>query len=450
MDNENLFFASLLKDGSAAGLRGIERSYFDEYWVKVLDFVVGFVQEQGKLPHSSTVAEKFSLVWDIPQESAHYYADKLRQNALRIFVEDGLDKRVSKPLEDKNAALALEGAKEVIAEAARNFQPATTGLILEELSHNVSFRERDYFLRKAAKGQTGIPLPFPTIQNALGGFRAGELWFVLARPAIGKTFVSVVVATYLRSMGYRVLFVSMETPPEGALPREPNHRIVAGKCIQCFMQAPDPASACEAATVPRQMLSIRFDAVNARVSYNRLLRGELSEQEEERFLAYCKSLSQSGSPNGGQVRVVAAPAINSVMDLDMEMTSYRPDIVIWDSAYLAIRGHDKKESAASFVLDMKRLFNKTGTPALVTWHFNREVDEDAEDASYNDAMYTDEVGRVANVLLGLFRPERFERANEALWRVLKTRDGSRLNGVKTKFSVKDEIDFSDLGEHLDN
>jgi hypothetical protein len=263
---------------------------------------------------------------------------------------------------------------------------------------------------------------------------------------MGKTWVMVVLATWFWQMGLKVLFVSMETPPEGTLPRDPRHRVLHGFCLRCYSRGASPDDICPAASIPAQQLSIRFDAIGARLSAWRLLKGLLTPHEERSLQQYYERLSTGEMP-WGDLRIVAAPYVATAVDLQMEIIEHQPDVVLLDSWYLAVEeGQRKNEMAGALVRDTKRIIEPLGVPCIVSWHLNRDVKEEALNASINEAILTDEIARIPDVVLGIFRPPEYQQAGEALWRGMKVRDGIAMRELKTHFRMKDEVNFAEIGE----
>lgn len=56
-----------------------------------------------------------------------------------------------------------------------------------------------------------VPVPYADLRSLLdGGFRAGEVVIVAARPAVGKTVVATEISRHAALKGYRTVFVSLE------------------------------------------------------------------------------------------------------------------------------------------------------------------------------------------------------------------------------------------------
>lgn len=449
MNPEADFFSALLHRGVPADLRAVDRAHLTPAWHPMYDWIAEFLRGHGKLPHADTVSQAFSYPFFPANEAIAYYAKAIRENAMRVALESGLSEKVVPSLEGRQAVTALEGAKAVISDVAARFREKDRGLVLPDISSNVDVRRRDYINRRASGDRLGLPTPWRAVTYATGGFLPGDAWAIIARPGVGKTWSAIAITVFLWQLGYRALFVSNETPPQSGLPRSPLHRVVGGRCIRCFATGVNPQEQCPAALTPRQRLTVRFDAVAARVSGWRLMKGILTPGEERQLSMYYRMCENPHVHGWGDLRIVGAPAINSVADLEMEIIEYQPDIVIWDSAYLAASSYvdvQKRDQPSELVKDFKRMLERVAVPGLVTWHFNRDVEEDALAASQNDVAFTDEMPKLFEVMLGLFRPPEVADAGEAVFTSLKVRDGIAMRALKTHFKMKDQINFAEIGD----
>lgn len=70
-----------------------------------------------------------------------------------------------------------------------------------------------------SKGDPGIPTGFERIDEITSGFHAGEIWFVAARPRIGKTSLAVNVMRKVAELDKHVLFFTLEMPKRNILNR---------------------------------------------------------------------------------------------------------------------------------------------------------------------------------------------------------------------------------------
>jgi hypothetical protein len=446
VDAEGSFFTALLKSTNAQALRHIDREHLTEHYRGVYDWVLEFFRANNGLPRWETVDNQFPrLLTPEAPEDPGFYAQAIRDNAMRLAMEDGFQEHVVTPLSEGRARPALEGAQKVITDLKRTFRDDDERAVLD-IRANVEARMADYRLRKLSQGILGYPSPWVALTQATGGLQPADVACILARPSIGKTWGMVLWACFLWQRRFRILFASQETPPQTRKSRDYRHRVIAGVCLHCYQRDQDPNAECTASRIDRQRLTVRFDAIGARLSAWRLWKGCLTPQEErklERYYAACADPAK-----WGDLKIVAPPYVRNIVDLELEIQQFQPDIVFWDSAYMAIppgSARDLSSRAGQFVHDTKRLAERMSIPIVVSWHFNREVDEKATDASMGDAILTDEVARVWDTEVGLFRPQDLLDAGEAAWRTLKTRDGVQMPLLKTYFKMKDEIDFREIG-----
>ena len=221
--------------------------------------------------------------------------------------------------------------------------------MLEDIGANVDERMAAYQWAELGRGVLGIPLPWPAIMRATGGMRDGEVWGLFARENKGKSWVLIYLANWLHQRGYNVLFISMETPPHAPKYRSSKHRVIRETCTRCYATNVDPEEDCPATTVRRQQLTERFDAAGAGISAWRMLKKILRPDEMGRLKAYYEALKAPQNYGWGRLKIVSAPHIRTVADVDAEMQTFQPDIVLWDSAYVAAQQTERRklETAAS-------------------------------------------------------------------------------------------------------
>jgi hypothetical protein len=431
--SEQYYFAALLHAGDAGALRLVDPERdLSTAWQAVYAWIVAFQRERGALPKPLTVSGQFSIALDKPPESAGYYASIVSRNVKRARLEEELSQKVVPRLEGHDPDGAIAATAEAIGQVRSEFpEPNDARAYLANMGVNVGERWLDYQFRTQHGDMLGLPLPWASITRMTLGMQPGEAWAFVARPGVGKSWMAIALAVYLWQMGYRVLFASMETPPRNAIPRSPRTRARLGSW----------------ADVARQRLTLRIDAIGARVSAWRLLNGKLNPYEVAQYQRYLKMCEAEGSNGWGALRVVSTPRVRTIGQLEQEANEFEPDLVIWDSAYIAIpRGSATKRTdlAGLFLEDCKATFERLGVPGLLTWHFNREVKENDTEASLNDIALTDDMPRLFDAIFFLFRTAEMQAAGEALWRSGKIRDGVGMPELRTRLEVKRSIDFSEI------
>jgi len=447
LNNEARFFGVVFNTRSIMDLKRVRMEHLSEPYQKMYEWAWECVRQQGCLPGIDAAVYYFQgLVDQTATSDAEIYAQGIWDNATRQQIESSVMDKVATPLKDGRTQEAVDGLFEAASDLRRDFRRDPGGSLLD-YETNTDERLAAYELRKKARKAgvvVGMPTPFLDLTRITQGLQPGDLWAIASRPNMGKSWAAVLFATHLYQLRYRVLFVSGETPPQGNKPRDTRHQVVNNMCIRCFEKGVSDSKQCPAAEIARQRLTIRFDAVGARVSARRLLGAHLTPPEEEALRLYYQRAATPGYY--GDLRITARPHVRTIDDLMAEVYQWQPHMVVWDSAYRGMKKKHKKRSdnAAELVLDIKSLAEDAGVPFLITWHFNREVREKDKDASQNYTSETDELPKVSDVVMGMFRPQKIYDAGECIWRPLKVRDSERPPGFKTMLEVAETIDFSPI------
>lgn len=144
-----------------------------------------------------------SFVWGLTStaavvSSAAYYADIVRKHALR------------RRLATAGAALAaLESSQDAgeVADRARRLVEEAIGSTGARIRYVADILP-DVIARMESK-DVFVPSPWPSLNEAIGGFRPGAVYVVAARPGVGKTVIAAQIAARLAEEG-RVAFSSLE------------------------------------------------------------------------------------------------------------------------------------------------------------------------------------------------------------------------------------------------
>jgi len=433
--SEANYIAAVLHSGDSKGLRAIDPERdLTGAWLKVYQWIIAFKQEHNRLPRAETVGAQFMVNLAEPPESADVYAAMIQRQAKRTHLEEQLTAEVVPHLEAQDPDKALDATAQAVSRVKQLFpEKDDSRSYLKSLASSVDERWRDYEFRAQAQGDIGLPFPWPTMTRLTMGMQPGEALAIVARPNVGKSWALITIGTFLWQLGYKVLFVSQETPPRSGIAKTERARARLGAY----------------ADVPRQRLTQRFDAIAARISAWRFLNGQLNPEELDRYKRYLEICRDPQAAGWGTLRIVSSPLVRNIGHLDQFASEFEPDIILWDSAYLAIeRGkhsNNKRTDAAGYFLeDCKLLFERLGVPGVLTWHFNRNVDEDDTHAGQGDISLTDDMPRLFDVIMGLFRTPEMVDAGEAIWRSLKIRDGVNIPELRTRFEIKRHIAFDEI------
>jgi hypothetical protein len=171
---------------------------------------------------------------DDPEAEAWWLADKLIERYAKNGVNEMLLQTAQMVTEDPKRALkALQAA---VYDANQVVSPRN---IRSDMSDYEARRQR--YQERLLKREAGIPLGLEEIDEHTGGMRPGELWTVGAYSAVGKTMFLLYVASAARKAGYQPIIYSLE--------------------------------------MPKEEIEERIDAMLSGVSYDRLSRSRLTDEE---------------------------------------------------------------------------------------------------------------------------------------------------------------------------
>jgi len=403
MDIDSYYIGTLLDQGDPKQLKGVKKDLFDEEWQGVYQYVVGFLKKYGRLPRIETVAAQKGVEIEVGSEPIKYYADELRNRSIKNAMSNGLRKGVFSSLDQDDVPGAFRGLKGVVADLSRRFYAsADTGAV--SLRGNVQERAAYYRERKSLKGVLGLETPWPTLTRVTAGWQGGDVIVFTARPEIGKTWLSLITAVFTALQGHRVLFASMEMKPK--------------------------------------KVGIRMDAIGARISSDRFRRGVLSAEEEERLKVWYKRCLKDGSM--GEFFAYGPADVESIVDLELKILEDKPDLVIWDSYYLASETPDWKDMA-QLTRDCKRLAERhdIDIPIILVTQLRRTVKKGDKKADTADLAFTQAIVNDADIILSLFRTSDMENLSEMLVRSIKIRDGVKLKELLLRWDL-DTMNFEEI------
>jgi len=403
MDIDSYFIGTLLAEGDPTQLKGIKQDLFDDEWQDVYEYVVGFLKKYGRLPRIETVTAQKGVEIEAGSEPMRYYADELRNRSIRNALSNGLREKVFASLDQDNVPEAFKGLKHVVADLSRRYyNREETGSV--SMREGVKDRVAYYRERKAAKGVLGLPTPWPTLTRVTAGFQGGDVIVITARPEIGKSWLALIISVFLTLAGYRVVFSSMEMKPK--------------------------------------KVGIRMDAIGSRISSDRFRRGVLTAEEEARLKVWYKRCLNDESM--GEFFAYGSSDVETVVDLELKVLEDKPDIVVWDSFYLASESPDWKDMA-QLTRDCKRLAERPDidVPIILITQLRRTVKKTDRKADTADLAFTQSIVNDADVILSLFRTSDMENLNEMLIRSIKIRDGVKLKELLIQWNL-DTMDFSEI------
>jgi replicative DNA helicase len=262
----------------------------------------------------------------------------------------------------------------------------------------------------------GIPTPWETVNASTLGWCDGDTVIILAKSNVGKTWLALKIADYARrAQGRNVLIVSQEMPPE--------------------------------------RLFVRIDALGAGVSARRFRAGKLEPAEEARFQEHLAKDAEHAAHGWGGLTVIGQQDVRSVLDLEIQIDTYGPQMVIWDSFYL-VTSKDWKDQG-KLVADVKNLGERKGIPIICTSQFNRSVTSADTKADQNAAGWASAVIQDVDVVIGMFQTPEMKQQREMKLASLKVRDGEGFDDLLLtwdleKMHFEEKLSAADVDVDLDD
>ena len=234
-----------------------------------------------------------------------------------------------------------------------------------EITQAAKTAKEEYEYRKANPGLLGLATGFPTIDASTSGLQPEQLVVIVAPPKTGKSTLALQIAINAQLAGKVPLFLSFE--------------------------------------MSNTEQKNRYYAMRARISYQRLMTGSLTYEEESRFMkVVSEDVPQmrdkfwfSDSTNGQTVSAVAS-----------KIQSKNPDIVFIDGTYLMIDEQTNESNTPQAITNitrsLKRLAQKVKKPIVIstqalTWKM-RGGNVSADSIGYSSSFHQD-----ADVIFGLQR-----------------------------------------------
>lgn len=191
-----------------------------------------------------------------------------------------------------------------------------------------------------------IPTGFKKIDDENGGFRPGELIYVIGRKGDGKSVLLLNLAHNMWKAGANVVIFTLE--------------------------------------ISKEDYERRFDSRAAGVSSNRLKMGKMEELEEQIYYQYIENNAKGLGPDGepvGRVFIIDCPSgvtpafVESKLDTIEQLYGFKTDVVITDYAGIMkpnVHVAEKRHEQGQIALDQKRIARERDCVVISAAQMSRE------------------------------------------------------------------------------
>jgi replicative DNA helicase len=380
--------------------------YFIGEEAKAWDFVVDHVNANQVLPHIETLTKAFP---DLPHavEPVSYYVAKVEERyayrTLNMALTECSDLMADKQLE-KVRTLMQDAVAEVFQSSIRHemLEFASEGIpALQVATH-----EAKKVFMGAPGAKQGILMGFPSLDENTMGLFGGDVLSVIGRPAAGKSYFTLYAAHDAWFKQKRnVMVVSMEMGIEP--------------------------------------LVFRTGALHTGLSITHLKQGGMGSE---------KKIEQTGvalKDHPSKLWIIDGNLTATVDDIYGLAAFLKPDIVFIDGAYLLRHTNprvDRWTRVAENIEAIKKRTAALGIPTVCSYQFNRDAAKKKSnaDVGVEDIGYSDAIGQISSIILGMFEEDGPGTTKKREIRVLKGREGT-TGAFKIKWDFLN-MDFSELND----
>jgi replicative DNA helicase len=386
MDFEAILLSKILRENDLTQV--LDHRVSDELFVgypHVWQYLTKTYADHGGMPPLDLVEEKFAdfSFQDVPDTPMSFLIGELKKRHVHNLMTESMKKQ-AKLLKLKDPYAALEEMRSVLVRADTDTRPSYDMNFAEDIEERLT----RYAEAELAGGVTGIPTPWPILDEVTQGLQSEDLIMIAGRGKVGKTWAEMVFARKHWEDGYIPLVFSRE---------------------QAVWQ-----------------IARRLDALHAQLPYGRFKSGMLTSEEKERWQQSLESMRGArplwitGDDGDGHLGVTAIRA---------KIHRYKPHVVYIDGAYLIRDDRKARELWQQFsnvCQDLKRLAQSEKMPIVVTHQFN--ASGKGKDGS-EDTLKFGDVQMWFDVIIGCYRDEGMKQDNEMLMKILKHREGDEASWI---------------------
>lgn len=256
-----------------------------------------------------------------------------------------------------------KGVKDLLLNATSNFDDVRNeGFINENVKERMDYYKK---IKDNPELLNFIPSGFKKLDETNGGFKPGELIYVIGRKGDGKSICLLNMAHAMWKKGYNVILFSLE--------------------------------------IPKQDYERRVDSLFAKIPSNDLKRGMLSEDDEKRYFEYLENLSKGLTPDGekcGKLHVVdCSPGITTAflegkIEQIEQTTGITFDVIITDYSGIMkdnLGSTEKRHIYSNIALDLKTLARDKNRVVITAAQMNRDGAKDKSNIGTENIAESDGV-----------------------------------------------------------
>jgi len=378
----------------------------------VYEFVKEFVKQYGSVPTLDTIEAHTGETLPQAKEPPAYYFDLMQVRHTETTLKSSM-KKAADALQPGSAG--SDAALAILSESVLQLMTQKFGNKIADLRTAYDMLMQIYSTQWHGDGERLLNLGWPYLDKMTGGLRRTDLISYVGRPAMGKTF----------NMLYGAL--------SGWLAAEKDSADKHGTSRMFVSMEMDIVS-----------IEQRLASMIAKVPAASVKKSAMSTKEMQRYKKGLKSIQGAKAP----FWIVDGNLTATVEEVYMLARQLKPDAVFIDGAYL-LKNHkvrDRYQRVAENADLLKTWVANEIGPCCCSWQFARSASKKkkGEETDLSDIAYSDAIGQVSSLVLGLFEEESVETLTQRKVKVLKGRHGE-TGEFLTNWNFS-EMDFSQIDE----
>lgn len=385
MDISVGFITALIDSGAINEIQrqGITQDFLDDDTGGVFRYILNHYREYKSVPSRDAVARAFpNFEFGETSEPIGYYVDELKGSYRRAVLEEKLDEVARIYIED------TEKAETLLRDTLTEIQIAGTAIQDIDFAASATDRVEAYRNRKANPGANGILSKWDSLDYQTLGWQPEEFAVLVGEKYVGKSWGMLWMAIAAALQKQRVLFVTKEMSQEAILRR--------------------------------------VDSIYARVCFDSLRRGELSNAEEDRYVEAMEELQEKKDFHFK----VARNGINTIEDIEHKAQEVNADIIFGDSIYLfnpdsrqQFRAGMETQRRQAVSHSCKLAATKLGVPFIVSVQAGRNKRGKDGVPSLDDIEWSNAFSQDGDTVFFVQKDELDRELKRSQMFLLKSRDG---------------------------
>lgn len=389
-------------------------------------FVRDFAKKHGKLPTEETLTSHTGLDLVKHNENTSYYYDLLKKRHVQSELKLSMKKASDVFLND---ATNPDKALEILAGTVMSLMTTRHQKQISDFRQAYDLLISEYVSQYNAEEGQRVMTGWPYLDLMTGGLTRGDMLSMVGRPAIGKTYQMLYSAHAGWDAANRYYLKTGELPDNAS---------------RLFVSM----------EMPTLQIQQRLAAMQAHVPMTKLKHAALGTQSLGKLKNALVNVSKYGAP----FWVVDGNLTAQVEDIWMIARQLGVGGIWIDGAYLV--KHPKVQDRYQRVAENADLMKKELSalcPVAASWQFARpkgqkskKVEVQGVTMDLDDIGYTDVIGQVSTVVVGMFEENSIETLLRRLLVLLKGRNGesgrwmTHWNFEQMDFSQYVEQDVSEL------